>query len=96
MIYRSFLELAREEDALCREIQERINMIHAGAEARKDGMVGKLGEAALERVGGEVAKLLPGLHRVRGEMGAHQMMLDAIAERALRERLEQPGVDADA
>lgn len=96
MIYRSFLELAREEDALCSQMQERINFIHAGTDARKDGMVGKMGEQALERAGEEVAKILPRLHRVRGEMGAHLMMLNALAERALRERLEQPGVDADA
>lgn len=94
MIYKSFLEMAKDEDRLCQEIQLRLNIIDAADQVRKDGGdVAAHGEM-LAQASAEIARLLPALHTVRAAMGGRLMMLEDMAAVAIRERLGKPGGEA--
>ena len=93
MIYKSFLEMARDEDRLCREIQLRLNIIETAKEVEAEGRDMTAHEAMLEKLHEETAKLLPALHAVRVAMGGRVMMLEDMAANVIRDRLRQPGGD---
>ena len=88
MVYTSVLSLLEQEEKICREIQTRINILDGADQAKKDGFDMDRHKALLERASDDLRTLLPGLHKVRAELGGRLMMLERLAEDVIRRNLQ--------
>lgn len=88
MVYMSFMELMKREDAICRDIQLDINILAAAEAAEAEGIRSAEESTVVEKANGELPQLLADLHKVRAEMGGRIMMLEEIAAGVIREKLE--------
>lgn len=93
MYYKSFLEMAQEELTLCEEIRWNINILSAAQQVEDEGTDTGAHAKLLSSAGEAVARSLPKLRKIRGEMGGRLMLMEEIAAAALRERLNEPGGD---
>ena len=86
---RSLLEMLSEEMRLCRQLQNRANILAAYREAEAEGRTARAEfAAALES---EAEQLRKTLYPLRLAIGARLMDLQGMTERALAEHLRSAG-----
>lgn len=93
MFYKSFLELALEEKALCDEIQLKMNILDAAHQVELEGRDTSRHGELLRAAGRDMALAMPELRRVRAEMGGKLMMYEELATKSIQEHLTEPGGD---
>ena len=93
MIYTSMMQMLQEEDKLCREIQDCMNILEAAKQVEDDGIDVSRHEEVLTQASLRMAKAFTPLHEVRCEIGGRLMMLTAMAEDLLMDHLHDPKHD---
>lgn len=95
MFYMSMMELMKQEDVLCREIQLAINMTEAAEAAAAAGCEGAAGSEVARQAQEKLPVMLAALHRIRAEMGGHLMMMEDMAASTIRRKLESGEGEAE-
>ena len=95
MFYMSMMELMKQEDVLCREIQLAINMTEAAEAAAEAGCEGAAHSEVARQAQEKLPVMLAALHRVRAEMGGHLMMMEDMAASTIRRKLESGEGEAE-
>lgn len=93
MIYTSMMQMLQEEDKLCREIQDCMNILEAAKQAEDDGIDVNRHEAVLTEASLRMAKAFTPLNKVRCEIGSRITMLIAMADDLLTDHLCDPKHD---
>lgn len=93
--YTSLMQLLREENKLCEDIQTGINILDATKQMEEEGMDLSAHSEFIRRVGEETGKKLNLLHRKRAEIGGRLMMLESTFSRVTSDHLNRPGGDGD-
>lgn len=96
MFYMSMMELMKQEDVLCREIQLAINITEAAEAAAADGCDGAAHSEVAKQAEEKLAEKLAALHRIRAEIGGHLMMMEDMAASTIRRKLESGEGEAEA
>ena len=100
MNYMSLLELLKEEDAVCRKLQTRINILSAIRQVDEEGREEtteqkERRENLRKRMTKEVMDLSQVVDPLRVALGARLMELQAAAEGVIRAELERSGSDGE-
>lgn len=100
MNYTSLLELLKEEDAVCRKLQTRINILSAIRQVDEEGREEtaeqkERRENLRKRMTKEVMDLSQVVDPLRVALGARLMELQAAAESVIRAELERSGSDGE-
>ena len=95
MFYMSMMELMKQEDVLCREIQLAINMTEAAEAAVAAGCEGAAKSEVARQAQEKLPVMLAALHRIRAEMGGHLMMMEDMAASTIRRKLESGEGEAE-
>lgn len=100
MNYTSLLELLKEEDAVCRKLQTRINILSAIRQVDEEGREEtaeqkERRENLRKRMTKEVMDLSQVVDPLRVALGARLMELQAAAESVIRAELERSSSDGE-
>lgn len=100
MNYMSLLELLKEEDAVCRKLQTRINILSAIRQVDEEGREEtaeqkERRENLRKRMTKEVMDLSQVVDPLRVALGARLMELQAAAESVIRAELERSSSDGE-
>lgn len=100
MNYMSLLELLKEEDAVCRKLQTRINILSAIRQVDEEGREEtaeqkERRENLRKRMTKEVMDLSQVVDPLRVALGARLMELQAAAESVIRAELERSSGDGE-
>lgn len=100
MNYQSLLELLAQEDAICRKLQVKINILSAIRQVEEDGKEATEAQKARrddlrQRLTGEVMDLSRAVDPLRVAIGARIMELQAAAESVIRAELVRRESDGE-
>lgn len=100
MNYQSLLELLTQEDAICRKLQVKINILSAIRQVDEEGREEtaeqkERRENLRKRMTKEVMDLSQVVDPLRVALGARLMELQAAAESVIRAELERSGSDGE-
>ena len=100
MNYTSLLELLKEEDAVCRKLQTRINILSAIRQVDEEGREETAEQKARrddlqKRLARDVMELSRAVDPLRVAIGARIMELQAAAESVIRAELERSSSDGE-
>lgn len=98
MNYMSLMELLKEEDAVCRKLQTKINILSAIRQVNEESRVETTEQKARrddlqKRLTRDVMDLSRAVDPLRVAIGARIMELQAAAESVIRAELERSGGD---
>ena len=100
MNYMSLMELLKEEDAVCRKLQTKINILSAIRQVNEESRVETTEQKARrddlqKRLARDVMELSRAVDPLRVAIGARIMELQAAAESVIRAELERSSSDGE-